>query len=118
MRGGGCSGYFGSRRGGAPGGGSACASRRWQRHGRAAGGGRRRGWGLRISEGEGGRRAGRASREAKAQEEWGGAGRLKAKPQPAGPKIGDGPKLKKKFLSNFKLKLGILLDFGNLYKEI
>jgi hypothetical protein len=46
------------------------------------------------------------------------AGRLKAKAQAAGPKTGDGPKLKKKFLSNFKLKLGIWLDFGNLHKEI
>jgi hypothetical protein len=45
-------------------------------------------------------------------------GRPKAKAQAAGPKTGDGPKLKKKFLSNFKLNLGIWLDFGNLHKEI
>jgi hypothetical protein len=31
---------------------------------------------------------------------------------------GDGPKLKKKFLLNFKLNLGIWLDFENLHKEI
>jgi hypothetical protein len=31
----------------------------------------------------------------------GGAGQPKAKAQAAGLKIGDGPKLKKKFLSNF-----------------
>jgi hypothetical protein len=48
----------------------------------------------------------------------GGAGRLKAKAQVTGPKTGDGPKLKRKFLSNFKLKLVIWLDFGNLHKEI
>jgi hypothetical protein len=48
----------------------------------------------------------------------GGAERLKAKAQAAGPKTRDGPKLRKKFLSNFKLKLGIWLDFGNLQNEI
>jgi hypothetical protein len=61
---------------------------------------------------------GRAGREAEAQEEWGGAGRPKAKAHAARPKTRDGPKLKKKFLSNFKLNLGIWLDFGNLHKEI
>jgi hypothetical protein len=35
------------------------------------------------------------------REEEGGAGRLKAKAQVAGPKTGDGPKLKKKFFLNF-----------------
>jgi hypothetical protein len=45
-------------------------------------------------------------------------GRLKAKAQATGPKMGDGPKLNKKFLSNFKLNLGICLDFGNLHKVI
>jgi hypothetical protein len=35
-----------------------------------------------------------------------------------GPKTEDGPKLTKKFLLNFKLKLGIWLDFGNLHKQI
>jgi hypothetical protein len=40
------------------------------------------------------------------------------KAQAAGPNTGDGPMLKKKFLSNFKLNLGIWLDFGNLHKEI
>jgi hypothetical protein len=45
-------------------------------------------------------------------------GQPKAKAQAAGPKTGDGPKLKKKFLLNFKLNLGIWLDFGNLHKEI
>jgi hypothetical protein len=39
------------------------------------------------------------------------------RPRP-GPKTGDAPKLKKNFLSNFKLNLGIWLDFGNLHKEI
>jgi hypothetical protein len=51
-------------------------------------------------------------------EEDGEAGRPKAKTQAAGPQTGDGPKLKKKLLSNFKLNLGIWLDFGNLHKEI
>jgi hypothetical protein len=49
----------------------------------------------------------------------GRAGRPKANVQVAGPKTEDGPKLKKKkFLSNFKLNLGIWLDFENLHKEI
>jgi hypothetical protein len=43
---------------------------------------------------------------------------LKAKAQAAGPKTAYGPKLKKIFLSNFKLNFGIWLDFGNLHKEI
>jgi hypothetical protein len=45
-------------------------------------------------------------------------GRSKAKAQAARPKTRDGPKLKKKFLLNFKLNLGIWLDFANLHKEI
>jgi hypothetical protein len=52
------------------------------------------------------------------REEEGEAGRLKAKAQAAGPKAGDGPKLKNKFFLNFKLNLGIWLDFENLHKEI
>jgi hypothetical protein len=48
----------------------------------------------------------------------GGVGQPKAKAQAAGLKTGDGPKLNKKFLSNFKLNLGIWVDFGNLHKEI
>jgi hypothetical protein len=52
------------------------------------------------------------------REEEGEVGRPKAKAQATGSKIRDGPKLKKKFLSNFKLNLGIWLDFGNLHKEI
>jgi hypothetical protein len=48
----------------------------------------------------------------------GEAGQLKAKAQAAGPKTGDGPKLKKKFFLNFKLNLGIWLYFGNLHNEI
>jgi hypothetical protein len=64
--------------------------------------------GLRLGLGEG----------AGPTEEEGEAGWPKAKAQAAGPKIGDGPMLKKKFLSNFKLNLGIWLDFGNLHKEI
>jgi hypothetical protein len=76
--------------------------------GRPAGQGLGRGGGgLRLGLGEGG-----------GPREEGEAGRPKAKAQAAGPKIGDGPKLKKKFLLNFKLNLGIWLDFGNLHKEI
>jgi hypothetical protein len=52
------------------------------------------------------------------REEEGEVGRPKAKAQAAGPKTGDGPKLNKKFLSNFKLNLGIWVDFGKLHKEI
>jgi hypothetical protein len=53
--------------------------------------------------------------------QWLGPGerrRPKAKAQAAGPKTGDGPKLKNKFFLNFKFNLGIWLDFGNLHKEI
>jgi hypothetical protein len=57
-------------------------------------------------------------KEAAKERRRGEAGRLKAKAQTVGPKTGDGPKLKKKFLLNFKLNLGIWLDFGNLHKEI
>jgi hypothetical protein len=52
------------------------------------------------------------------REEEGEAGQPKAKAQADGPKIRDGPKLKRKFFLNFKLNLGIWLDFGNLHKEI
>jgi hypothetical protein len=76
---------------------------------RSAGQGPGRGGGvLRLGLGEGGG----------PREEEGEAGRPKAKAQAAGPKTRDGPKLKKKFLSNFKLNLGIWLGFANLHKEI
>jgi hypothetical protein len=65
----------------------------------------RRGGGLRLGLGEGGI----------LREEVGEAGRPKAKAQVAGPKTGDGPKLKKKFLLNFKLNLGIWLDIVKLH---
>jgi hypothetical protein len=84
-----------------------------ERKGEDEGGGAR----ASVREREGGG-LGRVGQEDNAQEEWGGAGRLKAKAQVTGPKTGDGPKLKRKFLSNFKLKLVIWLDFGNLHKEI
>jgi hypothetical protein len=66
---------------------------------------RRGGGGLRLGLGEGGI----------PREEVGEAGRPKAKAQVAGPKTGDGPKLKKKFILNFKLNLGIWLDIVKLH---
>jgi hypothetical protein len=68
----------------------------------------RGGGGLRLGLGEAG----------SPREEEGEAGRPKAKALATGLKTGDGPKLKKKFLLNFKLNLGIWLDFGNLHKKI
>jgi hypothetical protein len=64
--------------------------------------------------------------KAKAQWQFGGGGPKEeegetgwlGRPKAQWPKTGDGPKLKKKFLSNFKLNLGIWLYFGNLHKEI
>jgi hypothetical protein len=50
--------------------------------------------------GEGGWRLG-LGEKGDPREEEGGAGRPKAKAQVAGPKTGDGPKLKKKFFLNF-----------------
>jgi hypothetical protein len=90
------------------------SGRAWQHTGaRVLGGGD-----VFLEEGEGeGAGVGQAGREAEAKEEWGGAGRPKAKAQAVGLKTGDGPKLKKKFLSNFKLNLGISLDFWYLHKE-
>jgi hypothetical protein len=57
-------------------------------------------------------------KEAAQERRRGEAGRSKAKAKAARPKTGDGPKLKKKFLLNFKLNLGIWLDFANVHKEI
>jgi hypothetical protein len=48
----------------------------------------------------------------------GGMGWLKAKAQAAGPKTRDDPSSTRKFLSNFKLNLGIWLELGKLHKEI
>jgi hypothetical protein len=67
--------------GGVSRGGSARVSRRRRHHGQAAGGGRRSGWGLCVSEGEGGRRAGlsRSGGQGPRGVRGGGAGWLKPK---------------------------------------
>jgi hypothetical protein len=48
----------------------------------------------------------------------GGSGLAEGQDPGSWAKNGDGPKLKKKFLSNFKLNFGIWLDLENLHKEI